>query len=730
MLKRGAIALSAAMVVSLNGLVLPSSARAAGSAPDSAAPEDEIVIEARKTTPQSINPKATQTQDVITAKQLSQIPVTTDFIQALQYLPNVDVFEQGGNGLNGSTITVNGFDNTRLNFTLDGIPLSDTDSYSFYSNEFIQNSDIGQITITPSAGNATTLGLAAFGGSIDIQSRDPDATHGAVLQGGAGSFGTYSEYVKLNSGEYAQSLAPTRTYVSFAHATSQGYFDNSGTDYKNSLLLKSVTHVGPGDLTLFFTQNQQQFHYYGGCTAAQIAASGEECNRYTGPPVSTSYTAYQINRYQDSLAYLGYSFNIGGARIDNKAFFYYGNGFGGAATTAGSADPAQYRGPPAQVLPERSWNNTNRPGDILTITIPVANAMTLKTGALYLHSQQEHYEAKYDPVTLAEITAEPRIYDEPSLSKLVEPFVDVQVQPIDPLLIEAGVKYVIMDRDFTDSIHAQNDRSVSYRKALPSVGVNYEFVRGYHVYVNYSQNVRVPGYNQFYTGSVSGGILQNYNQDLDLEQANTIEAGFYVRSGNLEGRLSGFHTKYSNYILALQVQPPGQTGYVNEVVNAGDASYQGGTLALTYQITPWLSSFVNAGVLHSHLDRYNGPASNAPQQTEALGFEANTGGFAGSLAVHHKGPRYANYLDAFGNTNSFQYYGLPAITTLDASLGYKWDKPFGDSSFSSMEAKLILTNLTNEQKPTSAASNNFSLANPYLYLTEPFSVFATLTVSF
>lgn len=716
------LATSAAVVISINSLAFGPSRAVAQVSADTSTPatneSNEVVIEGRKTTTQSVNPRATQTEDVITSKQLSLIPVTSDFVQALKYLPNVDVFEEGGNGLNGSDITINGFDETRINFTLDGVPLSDADSYSFYSNEFIQNLDIASITVDPGAGTATTIGPSAFGGSVAIESRDPETQAGAVAQGGAGSFGTFSEYGRLNSGQFLTDLAPTSVVLSYTHASSEGYFQDSGTDYKDSVMLKSLTKLGPGNLTLFFSQNQQQFHYYDGCLASAIASTGNSCNSTSTSPTSTYFDAYTINRYEDSLSYADYSLNLGNVKLDDKFFFYYGTGFGGGGAKGGSSDPAQYLG---EILPERSWNNTNRPGDILTLTAPLTDALTLKLGGLFYDSHEEHYEAKYDPITFQEID-EPRVYDEFVISQLIEPYLDLQFQPVQSVIIDAGAKDLILNRKYTDNEDLVDDGSVHQHDALPSVGVNYEFVPGYHVYANYTENARPAGYNQFYTGV--------FNQDLSLEKADTEEVGFYVRSGPLEGRLSGFHTDYQNYILALQVLQPGTSSYISQVTNAGDAEYYGGSLALTYQIASWLSGFLNAGVNHTHLDAYGGAASNAPDQTVSVGGEAAIGGFSASLALEYLGVSWANYLDAFGSTNSFYYYELPTHLTLDASIGYKWaDHPFGASAFKDIEAKLIFTNITNQVKADNATENDFSLANPYLYLTEPFSVFATLTVS-
>jgi iron complex outermembrane recepter protein len=727
MLKRGAIALSAAMVVSITGLAKAADEPAAPAS--TAAPEDEVVIEARKTTTQSINPKATSTQDIITTKQLSEIPVTTDFIQALQYLPNVDVYEEGGNGLNGSNITINGFDNSRINFTLDGIPLNDSDGYAFYSNEFLQNNDIASIIVDEGAGSASTLGITAFGGSIGITSKDPDPEHGAVIQGGAGSFGTFTEYVNAQSGEFLKDVAPTGIYMSYFHADSEGYFENSQTGYKNSILFKSDTDIGPGTLRLFFAQNDQLYNYYGGATAAQIQEYGDAYNSYTLNPASTSYTGYEYNQYRDWISYADYSLDVGRIKLDAKFFYYYGDGFGGGATTGRdlTGPDAEFNG---DVLPEKSWNITNRPGAIVTATIPLIDQLSLKTGALYENSKEEHYEAEYAPVTynsagttavaLGNFSEIARIYEEPVTTEIAYPYAELNYQPVSSLIIDAGAKYLTVHRDFADlpvtATETPQYLNSSPSKLLPSIGFNYEFTPGYHFYANYTENARTPTYDEFFEGT--------FNPDLQLEVAKTIQGGFLFRSGNLEGRLTGFDYRYENYVLEEETILPGTSTRASAYTNAGDATYYGGALAITYQILPWLSSFVNLGALHTHIDAYNGPAPFAPSNTEALGLQAQQGGWSASIAAHRRDVRDVDSITfsaGGGLYNVPSFYELPPITTVDAHIAYKWDKPFGPASFKTAEVKLTLTNITSQQKPIYEDDG-------YIYLSEPFSWFLTVQV--
>jgi iron complex outermembrane receptor protein len=486
------------------------------------------------------------------------------------------------------------------------------------------------------------------------------------------------------------------------------------------------------------------------------ATAGNTCNIAVSNPQSVYSTQYELNIYKDSLAYAGYALDIGKATIENKVYYYYGHGFGGSASIGGRFDPSQYTG---EVLPAHSYNNTNRIGDVLNATIPLVNAVTLKAGLLFQHSNEEHDELFFTPgLQPISVDGGDFDYNEPVITQTFEPYVNLTLQPIPQLIIDVGARYLTIQRDLYESSVRDGvfdqahtaagpgstcSASACYDKLLPSLGVNYEFTPGYHAYANITQNARPPSYNTFFAGLGA-------TQDLQLEKATTEEVGLLARSGNLEGRLSGFYTTYKNYILSLEEQAANSSTTGSRVINAGDAHYYGLSLALTYQFKEWLSGFLNAGVLHTDLgpttlnvsplqvfDLPSTEVDNAPHSTLAAGFEVHEGSFFGSIAAHYKGKRIDWGLDSFASGGTiFNIYNnkqLPSITTLDASLAYNWVNPFAWKGVKGLETRLTFTNIANVQKPTSYGANSFTdyeFGNPIIYLNEPFSVYATITANF
>lgn len=667
-----------------------------------------------KPAPERVDVNATETKDIITRTKIEQLGTTTDFLYTLSDLPNTVVWDGGGNTVSGAKISLNGFDYTRINFQLDGIPLNDSDSYSFYSQEFAQNDIIKSLVVTPGAGNAAVVGLSAIGGNIELNTDDPD--HDFYLQPrlGAGSYNKYEQAGKVSSGTFLQGIAPTSFYAAVTHVSAQSFFQNNSAS-KTNVAFKSNTKLFGGTLTTFFAQNNQIFAYYEGCTQANINTYGDSCNFYNNTPSSKNFTGLNYNRYLDWIGYIDYTLPIGPAKLDNKYYYYEGHGYGANGANVGTAKT---------LVLEPSYNLTHRWGDIIKATIPLGHGLTLEPGGWFQMNRTEHYEANQSIATSQEVT--PRVYDEFVRTLTSTPYVNLSGKPVERLAFDLGVKYLLLDRDYYAPAPTQNPPeyyTTQFRKLLPSVGVNYEFLTGWHAYANYTRNLRPPGYSEFYTGNFA------YNSGLKAEATHNYATGVYLDKGPFEGRVTAFYTSYQNYILNFSVpNPTGGSGSVTEVINVGDAHYGGAAVTMTWLMTPWLQSFLNLGVLKTWIDGYgSGAAPYAPNQTQSIGLFANYHGFSTTLSVDHAGQRAYLFTDPFGGKNPVQYLGLPSMVTANASVGYDW-KP-RTTWLKELDTHLALRNVGNNRAVIDynvGSFNSFNPNDPLLVLNPPFSVFLTV----
>lgn len=214
---------------------------------------------------QKFNKTATNQETEITKGQFEMISPTDSYTQVLNTLPNAMVVSSG-DSMDGDDVYINGFSKSLINFTLDGIPLNDNDSYTYYTNEFIPSVLVSGAKYYPGAESAALPGLAAFGGAFATYSLKPSPFPIVRPIVGAGSFGKYNYGGLINTGLFAKNFAPTSAWIYVNQTQRDGYFQNNGA-IQSQFLFKSITQVGPDNLTLFFTQNNQRFNYYNGATA-------------------------------------------------------------------------------------------------------------------------------------------------------------------------------------------------------------------------------------------------------------------------------------------------------------------------------------------------------------------------------------------------------------------------------------------------------------------------------
>lgn len=168
------------------------------------------------------------TQTTIGPKEIKDQYYGQDPTAMLQNTPNVLASFDGGNAFsNYSFIRIRGLDYSRINITLNGVPLNDMmDQGVFFSNMPDFTNSVRSIQIQRGVGTSTN-GTVGYAGSINFESlylRDQPA--GGEVQLGYGSFNTmrYSAAVSsgLNNG--------WAFYGKYGALRSSGYRYNSGTE--------------------------------------------------------------------------------------------------------------------------------------------------------------------------------------------------------------------------------------------------------------------------------------------------------------------------------------------------------------------------------------------------------------------------------------------------------------------------------------------------------------------
>lgn len=168
-----------------------------------------------------------------------------DIPYQLSLTPSLVESSESGNGVGYSALRIRGTDATRINVTINGVPLNDSESQGvFWVNMPDFASSVDNIQIQRGVGTSTN-GSAAFGATINFQTETVNTEPYAEVQSVGGSFNTFRNTFKAGTGlingkfsfDARYSKLKSDGYVDRAFSDHESFFA-SGTYYTERSMLK------------------------------------------------------------------------------------------------------------------------------------------------------------------------------------------------------------------------------------------------------------------------------------------------------------------------------------------------------------------------------------------------------------------------------------------------------------------------------------------------------------
>lgn len=248
---------------------------------------DEVVVSASR-----INNANGLSDTHIRGKALQQNNIGVNVPMLLQNTPSLVAFSEDGTGAGYAYFRIRGTDQNRINITLNGIPLNDSESSSVvWVNMADLVSSVAYMDIQRGVGSSTN-GAGAFGASINMRSEEPQASPYAIVSFNGGSYCTFHEMLKAGTGIMKHGFAIDARY---SKVNSKGYVDHAFSDLYS--YYASVAWYG--------TSTMVKLLAFGGAEQTGIAwdgASPEEWKinpRYNPSGFYKDYEGY-ILRYDDA----------------------------------------------------------------------------------------------------------------------------------------------------------------------------------------------------------------------------------------------------------------------------------------------------------------------------------------------------------------------------------------------------------------------------------------------
>lgn len=246
----------------------------------------------------------------------------TDLPYILDQTPSVVVTSDAGNGIGYSGIRIRGSDPTRVNVSINGIPVNDAESQGVYWVDFPDlASSANSIEIQRGTGTSAN-GAGAFGGTVNILTTNENEKAFGELSNSFGSFNSHKHTLKMGTGKLYQTNNKRDNYFSFdsrlSWIASDGYIDRAFSDLK-SFYISSAYFTKKSSLRFVaFSGKEKTYQAWGG-----VPKDSLETNRTYNPYTYKNET----DNYIQSNYQLIYNFSLN-EKLKGNVSMHYTKGAG------------------------------------------------------------------------------------------------------------------------------------------------------------------------------------------------------------------------------------------------------------------------------------------------------------------------------------------------------------------------------------------------------------------
>ncbi len=171
-------------------------------------------------------PDTTKARGVLNQEFISRQTPGNSILDTINALPGVSFQNNDPFGSAGGTLTIRGFDSSRIALTFDGVPLNDTGNYALYSNQQLDPELIEQVNVSYGSTDVDSPTAAASGSTVNYRTILPTDKFGARLQGSIGDYNFFRVFGLINTGEFTK--FGTKAWFSASHAENNVVFNDFG----------------------------------------------------------------------------------------------------------------------------------------------------------------------------------------------------------------------------------------------------------------------------------------------------------------------------------------------------------------------------------------------------------------------------------------------------------------------------------------------------------------------
>jgi iron complex outermembrane receptor protein len=519
--------------------------------------QDEVVVRATRADENSAMAYSNMSAEEVGKSNLGQ-----DMPMLLNFTPSVVTTSDAGAGIGYTGIRIRGSDATRVNVTVNGIPINDSESQgTFWVNMPDFASSVNSVQIQRGVGTSTN-GAGAFGGSVNMQTNTFESKAYGEVHASGGSFGTLKTTIKGGSGLLGGKFTLDGR---LSRIVSDGFIDRASSNLLSAYF--SAGYFGKKSFARFnyFTGNEKTYQSWYGTPESRITGSVADMQafidrNYLSPQDADNlvksgrtYNYYTYDNQTDNYAQDHFQLITNHRlteawNLDLNAHYTYGRGYYEEFKPAADLITYGFANSLRSVdVIRRKWLDNDFYGSTFALHYTGSQKIKFTFGGAWNRYVGRHFGVLQDPYpgrewyrsrsqkTDLNLYAKGNI----NLSTAWNAYVDVQYRTVGYRMFGTADKFLNLDSDN------------SYSFFNPKFGLTHQLSEKSKVYGSVSAGSKEPS-RQDFVDNAAGNPRPEYLQDYELG---------YERSGRRYGlQINGYFMNYQDQLVL--------TGAVN---STGDA---------------------------------------------------------------------------------------------------------------------------------------------------------------
>ncbi len=502
---------------------------------------NEVVVQATR-----VDKKTPGTVTNVTNKEIRETNLGQDIPFLLGNTPSMVVNSDAGAGIGYTSMRIRGTDITRINVTINGVPLNDPESHGvFWVNMPDFASSLENIQVQRGAGTSTN-GAGAFGASVNLLTNNLSEKAYGEINNSFGSFNTMKNTVRFGSGLINNRFAFEGR---LSNIQSDGYVDRASSDLKSYYLSGQYLDKKNSLRLITFSGKEKTYQAWGG-----IPKDSLETNR--------TYNVYtydnEVDNYQQTHYQLFYNRQLADDLLLNVAL-HYTKGQGYFEQFRTGDDLADYGIDPVTTpndtittsdLIRRRWLDNDFYGSVFSLHYTPSNKLDITFGGAINEYKGDHFGEVIWARFAGNSEIRDRYYDNTASKVDINSYAKVNYL-IGKLGLFADIQLRTIDYTFLgfDNVLNNITQNARYSFINPKLGFNYQLNNSNRFYGLFAVANKEPNRDDL-TESTPNSRPKH-------ETLNNLELGYKLNKSKYALGINGYYMGYNNQLVP--------TGEINDV---------------------------------------------------------------------------------------------------------------------------------------------------------------------